>query len=148
MIDLSTLKRETIQLIETCPSPDLILAVYLFGSAARSKDKSSSDIDLAFLVDEGRYKKDPYEASRPVHMVVGRIGLIFEREIDVVILNSVSLETAYEIVTTGLKLFEKDTDLLLEFEIKIKGMYFDFQPFLSELRAKKIAALGSKEAQR
>jgi hypothetical protein len=37
---------------------------------------------------------------------------------------------------------ESDVELRLQYEIKIKGMYFDFQPFLSGLRVRKIAKLG------
>jgi hypothetical protein len=56
-------------------------------------------------------------------------------------LNSSSLEIAYEVVATGKCLFEIDPDLRMEYEIKIKGMYFDFRPFLEELRAKSLAHL-------
>ena len=146
MISATTLKNKIKQLIETCSPPGLVLAGYLFGSALRSEFKDRSDIDLAFLVDENRYREDPFEATAPVHMIAGKIGLIFDRETDVVILNSASLEIANEIIATGLILFEKETDLRLEYEIKIKGMYFDFQPFLEELRARKIAKLRSVEA--
>lgn len=146
MISATTLKNEIKQLIETCSPPGLVLAVYLFGSALRSEFKDRSDIDLSFLVDENRYREDPFEATAPVHMIAGKIGVIFDRETDVVILNSASLEIAHEIIATGLILFEKETDLRLEYEIKIKGMYFDFQPFLAELRARKIAKLRSVEA--
>jgi len=43
---------------------------------------------------------------------------------------------------TGRLLFESDVELRLQYEIKIKGMYFDFQPFLSGLRVRKAAKLG------
>ena len=36
---------------------------------------------------------------------------------------------------------ELDLDLRMEYEIKIKGMYFDFRPFLEELRAKALVNL-------
>jgi hypothetical protein len=42
---------------------------------------------------------------------------------------------------TGI-LIESDVELRLQYEIKIKGMYFDFQPFLSGLRVRKMAKLG------
>jgi hypothetical protein len=70
------------------------------------------------------------------------MGMKLDRVVDVTILNSASLEMAYEIITTGHLLFESDVELRLQYEIKIKGMYFDFQPFLSELRVRKMANLG------
>jgi predicted nucleotidyltransferase len=143
MINVDAIKREMIQLVGARAPAGLVLAVYVFGSSVRSDFKNSSDIDLAFLVDEQQYKEDPFIATAPAHMIANKIGLILDREIDVVILNSSSLEIAYEIITTGNPLFESDFELRLQYEIKIQGMYFDFQPFLSALRARKLAKLGS-----
>jgi len=142
MIDLTNIGKEITQLTSAHSSAGLVVAVYVIGSAVGSNFKESSDIDLAFLVDEGYYKEDPFRAIGPAHNTA---GLMVRRKIDVVILNSASLEMAYEIVTTGIPLFESDHELRLQYEIKIKGMYFDFRPFLSELRERKLAKLGSLE---
>ena len=77
----------------------------------------------------------------PAHLIAAHVGVEFKKETDVTILNSSSLEIAYEVVTSGKCLFELDLDLRMEYEIKIKGMYFDFRPFLEELRAKSLAHL-------
>jgi predicted nucleotidyltransferase len=146
MINAAAIKHEMIRLIKARSPSGLVVAVYVFGSSVRSDFKDSSDIDLAFLVDEQSYKKDPFEATAPVQMIAAGIGVALGRETDALVLNSASLEIAYEIITTGFCLFEIDSDARLEYEIKIKGMYFDFHPFLSELRARKIAKLGSLEA--
>jgi predicted nucleotidyltransferase len=146
MRDLAAIKRETSQLMQAHAPSGLVAIVYVFGSSIRSDFKDSSDIDLAFLVDESRYRKDAFEAITPVHMIAAKIGLILGREIDALVLNAASLEIAYEVITTGLCLFATDHGARLEYEIKIKGMYFDFYPFLSELRARKIAKIGSLEA--
>jgi predicted nucleotidyltransferase len=118
-----------------------IIAVYLFGSCLNSGRREASDIDLAFLLDEESYKSDPIEAMSPAHLIAAQIGVKFDKETDVTILNSSSLEIAYEVVTTGKCLFELDPDMRMEYELKIKGMYFDFRPFLEELRAKSLAHL-------
>jgi len=146
MINVAAIKQEMIRLIKARSPSGLVVAVYVFGSSVRSDFKDSSDIDLAFLVDEQSYKKDPFEATAPAQMIAAGIGVALGRETDALVLNSASLEIAYEIITTGFCLFEIDSDARLEYEIKIKGMYFDFHPFLSELRARKIAKLGSLEA--
>jgi predicted nucleotidyltransferase len=114
----------------------------VFGSFARNQERPKSDIDLAFLVDQTSYRMDAFEATVPVHMIAGKLGMKLDRIVDVTILNSASLEMAYEIITTGRLLFESDVELRLQYEIKIKGMYFDFQPFLSGLRVRKMAKLG------
>lgn len=146
MINMAAIKQEMIRLIKARSPSGLVVAVYVFGSSVRSDFKDFSDIDLAFLVDEQSYKKDPFEATAPAQMIAAGIGVALGRETDVLVLNSASLEMAYEIIATGFCLFEIDSDLRLEYEIKIRGMYFDFHPFLSELRARKIAKLGSLEA--
>jgi predicted nucleotidyltransferase len=145
MINVAAIRHEMMRLIKAHAPSSLVVAVYVFGSFVRSDFKESSDIDLAFLVDEQGYKKDPFEATAPVHMVAAGTSVALGRETDVLVLNSASLEMAYEIITTGFCIFEIDPDVRLEYEIKIKGMYFDFHPFLSELRARKIANLGSLE---
>jgi predicted nucleotidyltransferase len=145
MINLTVIKHEMTRLIKAHATPGLVVAVHVFGSSLRSDFRDASDIDLAFLVDEQSYKKDPFEATAPAHMIAAGIGVALGRETDVLVLNSASLEMAYEIITTGFCIFEIDPDVRLEYEIKIKGMYFDFHPFLSELRARKIANLGSLE---
>jgi hypothetical protein len=51
------------------------------------------------------------------------------------------LELAYEIMVTGKCIYELDSELRLDYEIKIRGMYFDFKPFLSELRLNSLSKL-------
>jgi predicted nucleotidyltransferase len=118
-----------------------VTAVYLFGSSITGETKNASDIDLAFLLDEQAYKTDPVNAMSPAYLVAAQFGMKVDKETDVTILNSASLEIAYEVVTTGKCLFELDPDMRMEYELKIKGMYFDFKPFLDELRAKSLAHL-------
>jgi len=122
-------------------SRTFIVAVYLFGSCLGSDRREASDIDLAFLLDEESYKSDPIEAMSPAHLIAAHVGVKFDKETDVTILNSSSLEIIYEVITSGKCLFELDSDLRMEYELKIKGMYFDFRPFLEELRAKSLAQL-------
>lgn len=123
------------------PEADMILAIYLFGSTVSGKNTLSSDIDIAFLVAPDAYKADPVSAIRQPYLVAAEIGMRMKTQTDVTILNSASLEMAFEIITTGDCLYEKDTDRRLEYEIALKGMFFDFKPFLDELRAGCIAAL-------
>ena len=127
--------------IDMTDSQGVIAVVYLFGSFLRGGLRIDSDIDLAFLLDEKAYKSDPIVAMSPAHLIAAKVGMQLDRETDVTILNSASLEMAYEVVTSGKCIFELDPDLRMEYEIKIKGMYFDFRPFLEELRAKSLAHL-------
>ena len=120
---------------------DSIVAVYLFGSSIKVGIEKAADIDLAFLLDEQAYKTDPIGAMSPAHLIAAGIGRHFDKETDVTILNSASLEIAYEVVTTGKCLYELDSDTRMQYEIKIRGMYIDFCPFLDGLRSKRIAQI-------
>jgi predicted nucleotidyltransferase len=118
-----------------------ILAVYLFGSCIRDETEKAADIDLAFFLDEQAYKADPIRTMSPAYLIAAEIAMHFDKETDVTILNSSSLELSYEIMIAGKCLYEADPEARLEYEIKIKSMYFDFEPFLSEMRLKSLAKL-------
>ena len=118
-----------------------IVAAYLFGSYARAEEKAQSDIDLAFLLDEQTYKADPFEAACLAYMIATRIGMRLHMQTDVTILNSSSIETAYEVITTGRCVYESDMDRRLEYEATMRGMYYDFRPFLMQLRSVFLARL-------
>ena len=115
---------------------EMIRAVYLFGSVLdENRFKSGSDIDLAFLLENSEYAADPLTASYDAYHISTRVSFETGRRTDVVILNAASVETAYQVITTGELLYEKDAADRLEYEIALKGMYFDFKPFLDELRS-------------
>jgi len=118
-----------------------ILAVYLFGSGIRGELTSESDIDLAFLVSDESYKADPLTAMSPCHLAAGILGRTLDRETDVTVLNGASLEMAYEAISSGECVFESDRDKRFEYEAALRGMYFDFRPFLDEARKVAMARL-------
>jgi predicted nucleotidyltransferase len=132
---------DLIRYFNASPVDDSIIAVYLFGACVKDGIEKASDIDLAFLLDEQTYKADPINAMYPTHLIAAAIGTQFDKETDVTILNSSSLEVAYEIMVTDKCVYESDPELRLDYEIKIRGMYFDFKPFISELRSSSLAKL-------
>jgi uncharacterized protein len=138
MTSITSIKNCLIQYIDSEAPQGHILVVYMFGSFARNQERAKSDIDLAFLVDPANYRMDAFEATAPAHMVAGKMGMELDRVVDVTILNSASLEIAYEIVAGGLCLFESDPEQRLQYELKIRGMYFDYRPFISELRRERL----------
>jgi predicted nucleotidyltransferase len=118
-----------------------VVAVYLFGSFIKSEAKKASDIDVAFLLDEQAYKTDPINAMSPAYLIAAGIAMHFDKETDVTILNSSSLEMSYEIMVTGKCVYEADPEVRQDYGIKIRGMYFDFKPFIDELRLNSLAKL-------
>ena len=118
-----------------------VIAVYLFGSYAEGRAKDTSDLDLAFLLDAKARKEDLTEDVGPVYTVSVQIGTKLGVQTDVTVLNDSSIEMAYEIVTQGRCIYDADSDRRLEYESRVKGMYFDFRPFLEKLRADTIARI-------
>ena len=77
-------------------------------------------------------------------MAAAEIAVMTERQTDVIILNSASIETAYQAVTTGALVYEADRENRLEYEAVLRGLYFDFKPFLEKLRAKTMRRADSR----
>jgi len=126
---------------ETLADDSSVLAVYVFGSCVSETAAEEADLDLAFLVDHKAYNSNPLRAVSPAFMIATRIGMRFGKETDVTILNGSSIEMAYEVVTTGRCIHEGAPDTRLEYEAKVRGMYFDFKPFLMELRSRSLSSL-------
>jgi len=118
-----------------------IIAAYVFGSYLKEEIEEQSDLDLAFLLKHDLYKSNPLQTITPAYSIAAQIGLKLNRETDVIILNSSSIEIAYEIITTGKCIYQINQDKRLEYEAAIRGMYMDFIPFISELRASSINKL-------
>lgn len=112
-----------------------IKIVYLFGSVLRHENfRLGSDIDMGFLLDRRLHGNDPLSASFEAYHLAAMVSQDLERQTDVIILNSASIETAYQIITSGKVMYESDPDFRMEYEIAVKGMYFDFQPFIKKVR--------------
>lgn len=78
-------------------------AVWVFGSAARDQLREDSDVDLAVLCPE------PLAHARFVLMdLMDRVGLALGREVDVIDLRAAPAHLAWEIVTTGRVISERD----------------------------------------
>ncbi len=126
---------------EAILSNSTVIAVYIFGSQVKNHSKETSDIDIAVLFDETAYKNDPIGTSAPAYLAATRAGLATSFKTDVTILNTASLEIAYEVITSGICLVETDGEKRITYEIAIKGLYFDFKPFLEGIRSECIASL-------
>jgi len=122
-----------------------IKAVYLFGSHVAGTATKRSDIDLAFLFEETGYRADPLDPFSRAQVIAAKLGESLRRKTDAVLLNSSSLEMAYEIVTTGVCVYEADRDERAVYEARVMGLWFDFRPFVEELRALFLASLQEQE---
>lgn len=138
-----------INLRETKTSlPEGLIAIYLYGSSLSGRLRVESDIDIAILPSYQTTEEQRLMLISQVEDVVSKLlkekGI--QREISIVNLRDkfLSLSLKYKIVTEGLLLYEKDAIERLEFENYVKREYFDFAPYLSQLRKRKYGNLCEK----
>ena len=124
------------QLRTALEADSAIAAVYLFGSHARGAATRLSDVDIAVLL-HSTIDKSRYFALRLEY--ISRIMEVLRTErVDVVVLNSAPLHLAYEIVSHGTLLMDRDPRYRAAFVADRIGRFLDFKPFLAvQLRAAK-----------
>lgn len=83
-----------------------LLAVYLFGSRANGHAGPDSDIDLAVLV---AGKLDPVATWELAQRLAG----LADRDVDLVDLRAASTVMQYQVITTGMRLWQKDSQAAL-----------------------------------
>lgn len=118
-----------------------LISVYVFGSAARGKEKKKSDIDLAFVFDDTYYKSDPFAALQKAEMLSFALSKKMQKTTDVTILNGASLSFSYHAVRDGKCIFERNATDRILYEVTLDNKYQDFAPFIRELRKTKRRSL-------
>ena len=101
---------------------------YLFGSQVARTVAKESDVDIAIFFDRAVPKSERFEYRLKL---MGTLSRLFKKEAEVVVLNDISsLFFKYAIIREGRLLYEKSEAARVEFERKLLGEFFDFQPFL------------------
>lgn len=102
--------------------PDLnVMAVYLFGSQARGRAKTSSDVDLALLLE----RKPDFDYRLKA---MAELSEFLHKPVDVVILDQCGVIMQRQVLKYGILLFERDSRKRKAFEILSRKMYLDFLP--------------------
>lgn len=112
-----------------------VLAVYLFGSAAKNLMRKKSDIDIAVLLDE----KIKNKIQRFDFTMTAGIQLEKEtgRPFDVVDITDAPPALQHQILKTGRLLVENNRPARINFEVNSRRQYFDLLP-LYEARNRNI----------
>ena len=112
-----------IAFLETQPD---IAAAYLFGSLAQGQATSRSDIDVAVLL-----KQVPKQlggtTDRQLRLMDAFRGFA-DREVDVVILNTAPPVLKDQVLRYGRRLYERDRQARIEFEVRAGQEYADAIP--------------------
>ena len=110
-----------------------VALVYLFGSYARQQAGAQSALDIALLLDEqGRLPFDLLERRLDL---TARAEEIVGGAVDVVLLNRASLLLQGQVLGEGRLLYAADKTTQVEYEVRTRTLYFDFQHRLRQRRA-------------
>ena len=108
-----------------------VLAVYLFGSAARGTAGSASDVDVALLYAD--IPKTPSLDSIPL-LLKGDLEELLGSPVDIVVLNAASPDLCHRVFRDGIVIVDRDRRARLRFEVKRRNEYLDFLPVLQLYR--------------
>jgi predicted nucleotidyltransferase len=103
-----------------------IIFAYIYGSLARGQENKLSDIDIAIYIDQ-----DKKPTSGPFGYrseLITDIQDLVERDVDLVILNDISLSLAFNVIKDGKLLFSKSKNKRVEFHESVMRRYLDFIP--------------------
>ncbi len=103
-----------------CEKEPSIVAAYLFGSYAKGKQKQSSDLDIALLLDEN--KRDAFSLPN----FITALEKVTRIKVDAVILNNAGEVFKYEVRRDGFLIFERSSQYRKQFEVKGRKSYQDF----------------------
>ncbi len=106
-------------LTERLAQEEDILFAYLGGSYARGKESPLSDIDIAVFLSDS--KKDYFTRKIELNNLITE--LLGTDEVDIIILNEVTQEFAFNLIKDGSLLFSQDEAKRIAFEVKVMKEY-------------------------
>lgn len=107
-------------LLPVCQDQPAIMAAYIFGSVAQGRAKSSSDVDVAVLLD------DRHSEAFSLLTFITRLEDLLECQVDVVILNTAHEALKYKVRCTGKLIFDRSPQFRKNFDIRSRKAYEDF----------------------
>ena len=105
-----------------------IIFAYLYGSMARKTDNQMSDIDLAIYLDKEHMPDSGPFGYRSELIVELQSGV--NQEIDLVVLNDVSLSLKHNVLKDGKLIFCKSEEERVAFHAETMRKYLDFLPMI------------------
>lgn len=109
-----------------------IVAVYLYGSVAKGKERSESDVDIGVL-----YERPP-EATLLAQPFAdeARLGQLLACPAQVIVMNQAPPDLVHRILRDGILVLEPNRSQRISFEVRARNLYFDLLPMLREYRAR------------
>lgn len=126
------LRKTDIQLLsDFFQSKKEILFAYIFGSLAKGKTNSLSDIDIAVYIFKDLIRRKNSVYGYRASLLTDLLSLLRRNDIDLVILNDANLFLAYQVVNYGKCIYSKDEKNRILFHCRTIDRYLDFKPMLN-----------------
>ncbi len=114
------------------------LCVYLFGSVAAGKENKFSDVDIAVLFDD---RASHEEYSRRALLMMNEWSGLLDKNVDIVVLNDAASFLKFQIIKSGMRIYERPDRHSRHFESAAIVEYFDFFPIRNRLEAAMISGI-------
>ncbi len=99
-----------------------IVFAYLFGSQAKGQSTTLSDVDLAVFIDRRISRSERFDIRL---RLTNDLSAIAGTKVDLIVMNDIPIQLAYEIIKYGKAILCKDRDAMIDAEIEILSKYLD-----------------------
>lgn len=120
-----------------------VVSAYLFGGVASGREHAESDVDVAVLLDRGRYPDPSARSGARIDLGSALVHVLGRNEVDLVVLNDAPPELARRIVVEGRRVAQLDPVADHAFVRDAQLRAADLAPFLARMRRIKLEALRS-----
>jgi uncharacterized protein len=103
-----------------------VLTVYLFGSVAKNKQRSDSDLDLALIFLAGMESFERFEAKLQIAV---ELEDLLGVKIDIVDLRAAEPFFCHQVMLEKKLIVDKDLQQRVDFEVGARREFFDLQRF-------------------
>lgn len=119
------------RIVGVCASQRGVVAVWLFGSAARGTAAADSDVDVAVLFD---HSPNP-GLDGPRFSLEGELERAVGRIVDLVVMNDAPVDLRARVLRDGRLLLDRARGARIAFEVRTRNEAFDLEPILARYRA-------------
>jgi len=103
---------------------------YIFGSVARERTNSLSDIDIAIIIDSQQINEEAYSYGYRAEIQADLIKLLKTNNIDLVILNEANTLLKHRVVYFGRIIYSRNEKKRIEFQTDTINKYNDFKQLI------------------
>ena len=119
----TTVKRAALRCLERHPE---VLVAYVFGSVAKQRTHTASDVDIAVLVSDEVMKSDPFRYR--LKLMADLMSALGRNDVDLILLNQATPLLAHRVLRDGKLILERSPSARVRFQVHTVNQYLDTQP--------------------